>query len=125
VQSLPLASLLMDALPRLKPEDKRNRLRAVSELTAPEVHIVAKEFALGLERMLMESLSALKDSFAALDKKALDVEGSKSRAADKFSFSTEMKEMKCGSIEDFHHGLVGRIGSKSYLSTRNALFLHF
>ncbi len=109
VQSLPIASLLLDALPRPKPQNSRNWLRAVSELTAPEVRVVATEFALGLERMLMENLSVLKDSFSALDKKTRESEVSKLNVASKFSIS-ESKEMKCGTIEDFHHGLVGRIG---------------
>ena len=109
LQTLPLASLLMDALPRLESHDKRNRLRAVSELTAPEVRIVVKEFALGLERMLTESLSSLRSSFAALDNKTKNNAGSKTSTASKFSIQTEMK---CGTIEDFHHGLVGRIGDK-------------
>ena len=97
----------MDALPRLKPQDKRNRLRAVSELTASDVGIVVHEFAHGLKRMLMESLTSLRSSFAALDKKTKEFEGSNLSSASKFSIPTEMK---CGAIEDFHKGLEGRIG---------------
>ncbi len=59
----------------------------------------------------MENLSLLKDSFSALDKKTRDSEESKLHVASKFSIS-ESTEMKCGTIKDFHHGLVGRIGDK-------------
>ncbi len=103
LQSLPLASLLMDALPRPNAEEKRNSLRVISEMTAPEIHIVAKEFAVGLERLLKDSVGALKKSFDAMDNKPKVVNHSASK------FSVPM-EMKCGSIKDFHHGLQGRIG---------------
>ena len=106
MQSLPLASLLMDALPHPKPTEKRNMLRVVSELSTSEVRIVAHEFALGLERMLVESVNTLKKSFDTMDKN-MHLRESKASVASKFSVPTEMK---CGTIEDFHHGLVGRIG---------------
>ena len=109
VKSLPLASLLMDALPR---PYMQHSLRAASELAAGEIRIVAHEFARGLERMLTESVRSLKASFDAMDKefdkKSTCKEGSRTNAANKFSV---YPEMKCGTIEDFHKGLVGRIGA--------------
>ncbi len=120
MQSLPLASLLVDALPRPKQQDKRMRLRIVSELTAPEIRIVASEFALGLERMLMESVNVLKTSFAAMDERMKSLEDCKKNAASKFSVC---KEMKCGTIEDFHGGLVGRIGDTQTISIFSAMYL--
>ncbi len=106
MQSLPLASLLLDALPRPDPQEQRNRLRIISELTAPDVRIIASEFAVGLERMLMDSINSLKKSFTAMEDKMKSAERNNS-AASKFSVSTEMK---CGTIEDFHEGLEGHIG---------------
>ena len=104
MQSLPLSSLLMDALPRPNAEEKRNRLRIVSELTAADILVIAHEFAYGLERMLTESVNSLKDSFATMDKKN---ETKEKNAASKFAVN---KEMACGTIKDFHDGLEGRIG---------------
>jgi hypothetical protein len=109
VQSLPLTSLLMDALPRPKSHEKRSSLRIVSDLTAAEVQIVANEFARGLERVLMDGVRSLSESFTAMDQKMKKKsEDHKRNAASKFSIC---QEMKCGTIEDFHRGLVGRIGN--------------
>ena len=113
MQSLPLASLLLDALPRPSPEEKRNRLRIVSELTAADILIVAHECAYGLERMLMESVNSLKESFTAMDKKTKTLEDFKKNAASKF---TIIKEMECGTIKHFHEGLEGRIGNSRVTS---------
>ena len=108
MQSLPLSSLLMDALPRPNAEEKRNRLRIVSERTAADILVIAHEFAYGLERMLTESVNSLKESFAAMDEKNKTKEDFKKNAASKFTVN---KEMACGTIKDFHDGLEGRIGS--------------
>jgi hypothetical protein len=101
----------MDALPLSKSHEnkKRSSLRIVSDLTKAEVQIIANEFAIGLQRILTESVGSLKESFAAMDKKMEEKsEDYKRNAASKFSIC---QEMKCGTIEDFHRGLVGRIGN--------------
>lgn len=110
MQSLPLASLLMDALPRpAKSQEKSIHLRVVSELTADEIRIVANEFSKGLEQMLTDNVRLLKRSFTAMDTKIKEsLEDDKKNTASKFSVCMEMKS---GTIEDFHRGLVGRIGS--------------
>ncbi len=110
MQSLPLASLLMDALPRpAKSQEKSIHLRVVSELTADEIRIVANEFSKGLEQMLTDNVRLLKRSFTAMDTKIKEsLEDDKKNTASKFSVCMEMKS---GTIEDFHRGLVGRIGN--------------
>ncbi len=106
----------MDSLPRQASDDTRNSLRAISKLTPPDVRVVANEFAFGLERMLLDGICTLKSSFAAMDEKASSPERVKNHGASKFAVPMEMQ---CGNIDDFHHGLLGRIGRS--LSRRSTL----
>jgi hypothetical protein len=99
-QSLPLAPMLVDALPQ---STGCNRLRAVCSLTEEEVRAIADGYRDGLQRLLMQHLVHLRAAYMALDKlAAMPVNG----ASQKF----ELSSMSCGSIQDFHAGLQKRIG---------------
>jgi hypothetical protein len=99
-QSLPLAPMLVDALPQ---STGCNRLRALCSLTEEEVRAIADGYRDGLQRLLMQHLAQLRAAYEALDKL---VKMPRNGASQKF----ELSAMSCGSIEDFHAGLQKRIG---------------
>ncbi len=111
----------MDSLPRQASNDARHALRAISELTVPEVRVVACEFSIGLERMLLDGISMLKTSFVAMDEK-MQAQKENDHVASKFAVPTEMQ---CGNIDDFHHGLEGRIGESRFKFPRRSTLIFF
>ncbi len=107
VRSLPLAEVIIDALPRPPAGDARHRLRAVAELSADELRLAARGAAAGLERLLREGVAELRVGFRAYDARLAASEALRACAARKFEVPPAMK---CGTIDDFHAGLEGRIG---------------
>jgi hypothetical protein len=107
VRSLPLADVLLDALPRPPVDDSRHPLRAISELSPSDLSVTVKGCAEGFERMLGESVEALRQAFRAYDANVAEASKGRVCAARKFEHPPEMK---CGNIEDFHKTLDGRIG---------------
>ncbi len=99
-QSLPLASMLADALPQCT---GCNRLRAVCSLTAEEIRAICDGYREGLQRMLTQHVEYLRTAYEGLDKFAVMP---RNGVAQKF----ELSAMSCGNIEDFHAGLQKRIG---------------
>jgi len=57
----------------------------------------------GMKRVMKEAIESLKKSFAAQDARNIRAEESK--------FNEKVYKMACGNIENFHAGLVGRVGS--------------
>lgn len=98
-QSLPLAQMLVDALPQ---STGCNRLRAVCSLTEEDIRVIADGYRDGLQRLLRQHQVQLRAAYEALDKLVATPNG----AARKF----ELPAMSCGSIQDFHAGLQKRIG---------------
>jgi hypothetical protein len=109
-RSLPLADVLLDALPRPSIDDPRHPLRAISELSSSDLSVVVRGFAEGLERTLKESVEVLHQAFLAYDANVARASKGRVCAARKFEHPPEMK---CGDIEDFHKTLDGRIGVNS------------
>ncbi len=107
MRSLPLAEVLFDALPRPRPGDTRHPLRVIAELSPAELALTARGAAVGLERLLRECAGELQRGFRAFDAKLAASKKLRACAARKFEAPTEMK---CGTIDDFHAGLEGRIG---------------
>jgi hypothetical protein len=113
VQSLPLAELLLDALPKQLDDDDDDQhshpLRAVSQLDEHQLQVTAICFAQGLQRLLREGVEALGEAFRAFDETLKNSEELQTKkAAAKFE---QLQDIKCGTIEDFHAGLEGRIGA--------------
>jgi hypothetical protein len=104
-RSLPLAQLLVDALPRRASHDS---LRAAGQLTHEEIDAVADGFAHGLRHLLKEQVGQLYESFASMDFSAASRPAGGSLASSKFQF--DVPKLRCGSIADFHGGLASRIG---------------
>ena len=99
---LPLAQLLVDALPRREGCD---RLRAVGRLSAEEIAAVTAGFAHGLRRILEEHVAQLKRSFASLDEAA-----EKEDNPQACKFRADVPKLRCGRIDDYHKGVLARIG---------------
>ena len=102
-RSLPLAQLLVDALPRRAGHDS---LRTAGQLTQEEIDAVADGFAYGLRRLLTERVEQLCESFASMDSSPVPEGGA--AASSKYQF--DVPKLRCGSIADFHVGLASRIG---------------
>ena len=103
VRTLPLAQLLVDALPRRADHDS---LRTAGQLTQEEIDAVADGFAYGLRRLLKEQVGQLGESFASMDSSPKPEGGA--AASSKYQF--DVPKLRCGSIADFHVGLASRIG---------------
>jgi hypothetical protein len=99
-QSLPLAPMLADALPRCT---GCKRLRALCSLTEEEIRAIADGYRDGLQRVLTQHVGYLRVAFEALDRLGATP---RNHAAPKF----ELPAMSCGNIQDFHAGLQKRIG---------------
>jgi hypothetical protein len=100
-QSLPLAQLLVDAIPK---KVGRDHLRVTSGLTTEDVDEVCDGFSAGLRRILNESVGQLKAAFESMDR------ARENPAGGKFRVDLPPNKLRCGSIEDFHKGLSSRIG---------------
>jgi Ca2+-binding EF-hand superfamily protein len=100
VDSLPISTLLADALPK---HDKCDHLRVISTLTPSEISCVAEEVSLALKEILQAHVGRLKASFRSMDK-----EGEK--PANNSVKRYEVIKMKAGEIKDFYQGLDARIG---------------
>jgi hypothetical protein len=107
VGELHLSKLVADAMPRIHCCSK-DQLRHLSRTTRQQVAVLCDVIKEYLSKMLEEHLATLERVYAELDSKADD----DSEASDKF----QIVKMNVGSIDDFHEGLVVRIGM--YLSTR-------
>ena len=101
-KTLGLPELLADAMPR---KQGANALRVVSELTDAEFENVIGALLDGLRIVLTKSAHELKQAFAASD---IRTEKSMSEANSGSKF--DLIPLSCGTIEDFHVGLEGRIG---------------
>jgi hypothetical protein len=91
----PLCQILSDAFPRYLDKDP---IRSLCDLTSADLDAICKAF--DLKGILVELFEMLKDQFAILHNAEI-TQGSK-----KFA----MVPMPVGCIDDFHKGLVERIG---------------
>jgi hypothetical protein len=96
-KGLPLHALLADAIPRKPGIDS---LRVVCGLTDSERLAVCEAVRSGLERMLKESSELLQKAFCVSDERKEAIDGSK----------FNIVPVSCGSVNDFHAGVEGRIG---------------
>ena len=96
-KGLPLHALLADAIPRKPGTDQ---LRVVSGLTDGEMLAVCEAVRHGLETMLKESADILRQAFAVSDQRKDAIDGSK----------FNIVPVSCGTVNDFHAGVEGRIG---------------
>jgi Ca2+-binding EF-hand superfamily protein len=101
-ESLPIATLLADALPK---HDKCDHLRVISTLTKNEIDGIVDEVCMELKDILQAHVGRLHSSFRSMDEEA---EKGVSHSSPRF----EVVEMKAGSIKDFYDGLNARIGEK-------------
>ena len=100
-KQVPLWHALADAIPRGAEEDQP--LRAVANLTDAQIDVICAELVQSIRMVLRNEASQLRAAFAAMDTKAKDKDDSQSK------FSTFKASV--GSIEDFHRGLRGRVGT--------------
>jgi hypothetical protein len=75
-------------------------------MDAAALSLVCALFQEGLEKLLHEAQTKLRESMAVLDRRAQEAEAG---AASKFSTF----KMSCGSIDDFHMGLGVRVGTRT------------
>jgi Ca2+-binding EF-hand superfamily protein len=100
-ESLPIATLLADALPK---HDKCDHLRVISTLTTKEIDGIVDEVCLELKEILQAHVGRLHSSFRSMDEEA--------EKGVRNSFPRyEVINMKAGSIKDFYDGLDARIGA--------------
>ncbi len=78
-----------------------------------EQEVTVNCFAEGLKVMLKDSVAVLREAFRVYDETIKTSEDLKLSAIVKFEHPPHMK---CGTIEDFHAGLEGRIGVNTLLS---------
>ena len=130
-RSLPLAPLLVDALPLRPGGGGAESLLHAGRLEPAEIDAAVDGFAYGLRRILTEQLESLLRSFASMDR-AVDADaagepgtgsGAEGRAggdgggggggvgANAFAkYQLDVPKLRCGDIADFHRGLESRIG---------------
>ncbi len=101
-KTLGLPELLADAMPRKR---SVNALRVVSELSDADFENVIGALLDGLRTVLRKSAHELKQAFAVSD---LRTKSSISEANSGSKF--DLIPLSCGTIDDFHVGLEGRIG---------------
>ena len=99
-RSLPLSELLVDCLP---PRMRNPSLRQIDHFSDEEIKEVLVGFGLGLERLLKMHNKELESR-----KCSAGTEGDLYTPGSKFNF--DVPEDSQGNIEDFHKGLVTRIG---------------
>ena len=97
-QSLPIAALLADAMPK---HEKCDHLRVISTLEPKEIGFIADAVCAELKEMLRWKIADLKSALRAMDEEA-----AKGDAVPKYVVS----QMKAGDISHFHEGLRQRIG---------------
>ena len=95
--NLPLSQLLAHCLSFKGGDDP---LREVSCLSADELRASTEAYCVSLQTVLADALCELKKCYDAMDKVAASAANTK--------FQTP--KMSAGSVEDFFHGLVGRVG---------------
>jgi hypothetical protein len=105
-ESLPIAALLADALPKHK---KYDHLRVISTLTHNEISCVAEEVCLVLKEILLAHVGQLQASFRNMDKEA-------EMPANYSVARYEVITMKAGDIKDFYRGLDARIGEMAWIT---------
>ena len=90
-------------------------LIVVSELSLNEISEICKAFGQGLQGVLQQNVDILKQSLQAMHLKS---KSDTSSSSPKF----EICAINAGSIDDFHEGLAGRIGTDiSNFSGRSCL----
>ena len=106
LQSLPLATLLANALPidgrgSLDPDEA---LRAVSCLDSEQLERSIAVAWDGVRRVMAEGVQKLRDAYKALDERARRID---TPGGHKFG---DISKMACGSLRDFHGALTERVG---------------
>jgi hypothetical protein len=98
--SLPLSKLLAHCLSF---KDSDDPLREVSRLSSDELCASVKAYGESLQTILAGALGELKKCYAEMDRMTAE---NANEASSKF----QTNKMNSGSVEDFHHGLLGRVG---------------
>ena len=108
--TLPLAKLLGCCLETAMvralvdcPSAQSDPIRKIVCMSSQDINTVADEFGEGLRRLVTQKVKELKQCFWELDKKA--AEGSDGSSAKFQTFA-----MSAGTVEDFHKGLIDRVG---------------
>ena len=99
--SLPICKIYADALTAVSSSD-RDPLKAISTITNEELNAACDGCMDAIKGILADELRKLKAGFLLMDEKS----HCQNESAAKFQVFT----MSCGHIEDFHKGLIGRIG---------------
>ena len=99
-----------DALTAVSSSD-RDPLKAISTITNEELNAACDGCMDAIKGILADELRKLKAGFLLMDEKS----HCQNESAAKFQVFT----MSCGHIEDFHKGLIGRIGCLFPLNKNN------
>ena len=108
--SLPICKIYADALTAVSSSD-RDPLKAISTITNEELNAACDGCMDAIKGILADELRKLKAGFLLMDEKS----HCQNESAVKFQVFT----MSCGHIEDFHKGLIGRIGCLFPLNKNN------
>ena len=108
--SLPICKIYADALTAVSSSD-RDPLKAISTITNEELNAACDGCMDAIKGILADELRKLKAGFLLMDEKS----HCQNESAAKFQVFT----MSCGHIEDFHKGLIGRIGCLFPLNKNN------
>jgi hypothetical protein len=98
--------MLVDAF--IPNQDGGKSLRSIAQMSAEDIEVVSRCFCDGLSRLLQEHICKLRTAFDVMDLRR----SNDSSASSKFEV---VAEMNCGSIEDFHKGLMDRTGTINLL----------
>jgi hypothetical protein len=105
--SLPLAQILTDAIPRLAGHD---HLRDLGRLTKDD--IIVEGFAYGMKRLLHDRVQMLAQSFAKMDELAVANAKLVGGREPSEKFRAEPSKLRCGNIDDFYLGMSSSIGTR-------------
>jgi hypothetical protein len=110
IASLPICKVYADAITFASSDFDRDPLRTISKMTNEEINAACDGCLDMIKGILAEEVHKLRAAYVHVDEK----QKSQNLSASKFEIFT----MSCGSVGDFHKGLVGRIGSSCHSSFR-------
>jgi hypothetical protein len=106
--SLPLAQIMTDAIPRLAGHD---HLRDLGRLTKDDISNIVEGFAYGMKRLLHDRVQMLAQSFAKMDELAVANAKLVGGREPSEKFRAEPSKLRCGNIDDFYLGMSSSIGT--------------
>ena len=109
-RELPLAELVADGLSAFVHDNQPEPLRPLSKMSIEDITIVAEGLVKGLQGMLAQRIQRLQASLKAMDDKAA------AKAATDVAAKFATSVMSAGGIDDYHSGIEGRTGTRSFLN---------